>query len=602
MPNVDKGAARIFDVAILGTGVGGTILGAILARNGLRVLLLEQGTHPRFAIGESTIPETTFLFRVLAARYDVPELANLATFTRLRKHVGPSHGVKRNFSFAYHRPGEEHRPDEVTQLPTFSPPLGPDMHFFRQDLDAYLLSVATLHGATLRQRTDVTDVSFAQELVQLRTSAGDSYQARYVVDAGGIKSLLGQTLAQRHDPCPMATRTRTIYAHMVGVTPFDACYRTPRAHGMPSPLSQGTLHHLFDGGWMWVIPFDNHATATNRACSVGLTLDLDRHPRSDKSPEQEFWDFIEAYPSIAQQFAGATALRDWVGTDRLQFSSARAVGDRWCLLPHAFSFVDPLFSSGLSITMSIINQLAHRLLRAAAEDDFSTQRFQYIDTWSRRSFEFYDRVVSSSYTAFSDFDLWNAWQRVWTVGGLYGASMVLELLFRQMRSRDRATWDAFEEQPYRGVLAADLPECVALVDVAEKEIVAYRKGAQSSKAAAARIFDHVRASGMWPAPWGGPSPELRHPGGLTLDRVFAFGRWLQEASPPAIRRHFYSVDPKLLLREAAVECAGQVKDAVGTFTRWSHDVVTPWNREWVRPVSTTGGPPPSLRPRTPRDS
>src|SRR5688572_6758648 len=65
---------RVYDVAILGTGIGGTLLGAILAANGQKVLLLEQGTHPRFAIGESTIPETTVLLRLMAKRYGVPEL------------------------------------------------------------------------------------------------------------------------------------------------------------------------------------------------------------------------------------------------------------------------------------------------------------------------------------------------------------------------------------------------------------------------------------------------------------------------------------------------------------------------------------------------
>jgi tetracycline 7-halogenase / FADH2 O2-dependent halogenase len=40
-----RGSNR-YHVAILGTGIGGTILGAILAKHGLRVLLLEQGVHP----------------------------------------------------------------------------------------------------------------------------------------------------------------------------------------------------------------------------------------------------------------------------------------------------------------------------------------------------------------------------------------------------------------------------------------------------------------------------------------------------------------------------------------------------------------------------
>ncbi|HZI04587.1 MAG TPA: NAD(P)-binding protein, partial [Archangium sp.] len=96
----------VHDVAILGTGLGGTILGSILAKHGVKVLLLEQGVHPRFAIGESTIPETTFMFRLLAERYGVPEIGHLANFQRARWHVSLSCGIKRSFSFVYHREGE----------------------------------------------------------------------------------------------------------------------------------------------------------------------------------------------------------------------------------------------------------------------------------------------------------------------------------------------------------------------------------------------------------------------------------------------------------------------------------------------------------------
>lgn len=593
---LSESANRKFDVVILGTGIGGTILGAILAKHGLDVLLIEQGVHPRFAIGESTIPETTFLFRALAARYGVPEIANLSTFTRLRKHVGASHGVKRNFSFVYHRPGDAVHPDEVTQLPTFSPPLGPDMHFFRQDVDAYMLAQAALYGATVRQRTEVVDVTFAPEQVTLRTRQGETIAARYVVDAGGMKSPLATALKLREEPCPFTTRSRALYTHMVGVKPFDDCLETPKAHGMPSPLSQGTLHHLFEGGWMWVIPFDNHAYSTNRLCSVGLMLDMDRHPRPDLAPEQEFRNFIARYPTMAAQFAGATAFREWTATDRLQFSSTRSVGERWAMLPHAYSFVDPLFSSGLSITMAMINQFGDLLLKAMAEDDFSVARFEPVESLCRRGFEFYDRVVSCSYTAFSDFALWNAWQRVWMIGGAYGASLVLEVLSRHGNSGDRAAFDAFSQQPYRGVLALDLPEFVALVDAAEAEIVAYRGGTLSAADAAARIFDHVKASGMWPAPWGGPNPQLRHPGPLTLARVLALGRWMQTASPPGIRKNFYSVHPRTLLKDAVVELAGQARDAAALVGRWSRDFLMPWNREWVRPARRARGE----APRGPR--
>lgn len=103
------------DVVILGTGLSGTVLASILARNGVRVIMLDKATHPRFAIGESTITSTTLLFELLALRYDVPELNHLTNISAVSEHVQASSGVKLNFGFAYHNEGEEQRADQVNQ-------------------------------------------------------------------------------------------------------------------------------------------------------------------------------------------------------------------------------------------------------------------------------------------------------------------------------------------------------------------------------------------------------------------------------------------------------------------------------------------------------
>jgi FADH2 O2-dependent halogenase len=67
--------AQQYDVAIIGSGIGGSTLATVLARQGLRVLVFEAGTHPRFTIGESMILETSEAMRALSEFYDVPELA-----------------------------------------------------------------------------------------------------------------------------------------------------------------------------------------------------------------------------------------------------------------------------------------------------------------------------------------------------------------------------------------------------------------------------------------------------------------------------------------------------------------------------------------------
>ncbi|MBC2908372.1 FAD-dependent oxidoreductase, partial [Streptomyces sp. PSKA01] len=157
---------------------------------------------------------------------------------------------------------------------------------------------------------------------------------------------LAQKFGVREEPSRLRHQSRSLFTHMIGVKPYEDTL-PQGTHQNPSPWSEGTLHHLFEGGWMWVIPFDNHPLSTSPLCSVGINLDPRIHPVPEGlSPEEEFRAFIARFPDIAPQFEGAVATRDWVRTGRLQYSSKQTVGYRWCLTSHAAGFVDALFSRG----------------------------------------------------------------------------------------------------------------------------------------------------------------------------------------------------------------------------------------------------------------
>ena len=79
-----------YEVVILGSGISGSLLGAILARNNVRVAIVDSGTHPRFAVGEATVPETTIHLKIMSLMYGVPEIADFANFFDLRDRAGSS--------------------------------------------------------------------------------------------------------------------------------------------------------------------------------------------------------------------------------------------------------------------------------------------------------------------------------------------------------------------------------------------------------------------------------------------------------------------------------------------------------------------------------
>lgn len=168
---------------------------------------------------------------------------------------------------------------------------------------------------------------------------------------------------------------------------------------------------------MWVIPFDNHTESTNPLCSVGLMLDPRQHPqRDDVSPEQEFFDFIAQYPSMAAQFAEARAVREWVRAGRIQYSAKQVVGDRWALLGHAAGFVDPLFSKGLYITFATVFLLAHRLMEAKESDNYAAAAFADVERLTLDYVRAADRLVANSYRSFKHPKLWQVYAVMWLLG------------------------------------------------------------------------------------------------------------------------------------------------------------------------------------------
>jgi FADH2 O2-dependent halogenase len=455
-----------YDIAIIGSGIAGSTLGAILARHGLNVIIFEAKSHPRFAIGESLILETSETMRAMADLYDVPELAYFSS-ENFFPFAGTSHGVKRHFGFLHHTSGQPHNIQHTLQAVIPKEPHGHEFHLYRQDTDYFLMGTAVSYGATVHQNTPIVDIDLHTDYVTLTTAQGEQVDAGYVVDAGGFRSILADKFTLRD--YALQTHSRGMFTHMINVPDYHQTGSSQKSYGVPYSMAEGTLHHVFDGGWLWVIPFNNHAAATNPLCSVGLLLDPRQHPmRPDLTPNDEFFSFIDGFPNIKSQFKNAQPVRDWVRAGRIQYTSKQVVGDRWALLGHAVGFIDPLYSKGLYSSLTAVSLLAHHLLQARHTGDYSRQAFLDLETVTCNFVRTADRLVANSYKSFKNYKLWQVYAVQWLLGAY--TELVRLNMIRAIAGTDR---EAYMQRLTQLKLAGGgYPEFDALADEVDSLIEA----------------------------------------------------------------------------------------------------------------------------------
>jgi len=414
-----------FDLAIVGSGFAGSLLALIARRIGCSVLLLERGRHPRFAIGESASPLAGVLIEQLADRYDLPRIRPLASYgTWQRACPEVACGLKRGFTYFKHDAGRRYamRSDRANQLLVAASPCDElsDTHWFRADVDHFLVKEACGAGVEFLDMTTLSDLEWdadgAPILCGVREGRTVRASARFVVDATGPRGFLSRALrldAPGFDGYPP---TQALYSHFTDVARCDGMTDFDVDGAPPFPLDEAALHHVFDGGWMWVLRFGNGVISGGIAVTDALASEL------RLSEGAGAWErFLGRHPSIAGQFADARAIREFTWMPRVAYQASAAAGPRWALLPSAAAFVDPLFSTGIPMTLLGIERLAALLER----DDGNPDR-RSLDDYSRTTLheaEHTARFVAGCYAGFPAFDRFTAYSMLYFAAASFSEMM-----------------------------------------------------------------------------------------------------------------------------------------------------------------------------------
>jgi FADH2 O2-dependent halogenase len=379
-----------YDIAIVGSGFAGSLLAIIARRLGYSVVLIERGTHPRIVIGESTTPLTNLLLEELCDRYQLAEIRSFSKWgTWQHAHPEVACGLKRGFTFYHHsldHPSREPDPEHARQLLVAASPHDgiADAHWYRADFDQFLMEAARRAGADyfdhvlLDRCTDCSD--FARlEGMRLEDPSGEpiAFRARFVVDATGPRGFLHRSLGLTEHPVADLPPTRALYSHFTGVARLaDA---RPQGETPPYPVDDAAVHHIFPGGWIWVLQFNNGITSAGVAATHEKSLQLGFYHDSGANNRQRLFarawhNLLARIPALRQQFAHAEAIRPFSLIPRISFRSAKIAGRNWAQLPSAAGFVDPLLSTGFPLTLLGVQRLA-RILESGLDAPDRGARF-----------------------------------------------------------------------------------------------------------------------------------------------------------------------------------------------------------------------------------
>jgi len=342
------------EVVIIGAGPSGSIAAALLKRKGHEVLILERQRFPRFSIGESLLSHCLDFIEE-AGMLEAVQAAGFQT----------KHGA----AFGW---GERYT--EFDFRDKFTEGHGSTYQVQRADFDKLLADQAELQGVEIRYEEEIiaADFSGTRPRLQVRRSDGGEYaiECAFVLDASGYGRVLPRLL-DLEAPSSFPVR-RAVFTHIqdnIDDPQFDR------------NKILITTHPELRDVWYWTIPF------SNGRCSLGVVASAERYEGRPEDLDACLKEFVSEAPNLRRILKNA----EWDTPARLIDGYSANVkslhGPGFALLGNAAEFLDPVFSSGVTIAMRSSSMAAaalHRQLSGETvdwESEFAVPLKRGVDTF-----------------------------------------------------------------------------------------------------------------------------------------------------------------------------------------------------------------------------
>lgn len=329
------------DVIIIGGGPAGSMLGCYLSLAGISNSIFESAIHPRPHVGESMVTATTRVFQ---------EIGFLEVMERegfIHKYGASWHTPTRTGEFGI----------EFGEFPQEGIEQDYTYHVDRSKFDLLLLKHAESLGSKIYQGVHVKKVNFEDgRATGVRVRIADQeidVAAKIVVDASGRNTLLGRQL---------------------GLKKKDPIFDQYAVHAWFENVDKGSEHtadfiHVYflpvERGWVWQIPINDKIT------SVGVVAEKEVFKQAKMDLENYFQSHINMPPDLAHAMRDARRINEFKTEGDYSYSMTKLVGDGFLLIGDAGRFVDPIFSSGVSVAAHSAKFAAERIQHAVEIGDVS---------------------------------------------------------------------------------------------------------------------------------------------------------------------------------------------------------------------------------------
>lgn len=330
------------DVLVIGAGPSGSLASSLLVKQGIKTLVVEQQQFPRFSIGESLLPH---LMECLQ-NAELEEVVKQAGFQLKNGAAFRKCGGYSSFNFTE----------------KFSAGPGTTFQVKRAEFDKALADAAEGFGVSIRYRHQVVAIETNEDcnlvtIVDLNDNSEYQVQAGFVLDASGFGRVLPRLL-QLETPSEMPMR-ESIFCHIKdGI--LDPDYDRNKILVSVHPQNRNV--------WYWLIPF------SDGTASVGVVAFPEFFEQLDGCAETKLHACIAAETDLAHLLKNATITTEVRQIKGYSANVKSLYGQNYALLGNAGEFLDPIFSSGVTIAFKSAEMAANLLIKQKRGQDVCWQK------------------------------------------------------------------------------------------------------------------------------------------------------------------------------------------------------------------------------------